>query len=132
MIFRRNKNKYKAVFLIKREGSYCIVKKKRFIPSRLNIRYKKGSYPIDVSIPTYIKGLKMFYFIEVDKTQLFFAKNKNESMISPKIIDMIMSQKIVSQLTSNLGGSALKMSILTLIFGGIMGALIGYIVAGYV
>ena len=132
MIFRRNKNKYKAIFLIKREGSYAITGKKRFRPSKINIRFRKGSYPIDVSIPTYIKGLKMFYFIEVDKTQLFFAKNKNESMISPKIIDMIMSQKIVSQLTSNLGGSALKMSILTLIFGGIMGALIGFIVAGYI
>ena len=132
MRFRRNKNKYKAIFLIKREGSFAITGKKRFRPSKTNIRFRKGSYPIDVSIPTYIKGLKMFYFIEVDKTQLFFSKNKNESMISPKIIDMIMSQKIVSQLTSNLGGSALKMSILTLIFGGIMGALIGFIVAGYV
>ena len=129
IIFRRNK--YKAIFLIKREGSFSIKKKKRFSPTKNQIRYKKGSYPIDVSRPTYIKGLKLFYFIEIDKTQLFFS-NEKSSIISPKVIDLIMSQKIVSELTTNLSGSKMAMNIMTLIFGGIMGGLIGYIVAGMV
>jgi len=73
----------------------------------------------------------MFYFIEVDKTQLFFENNKS-SIISPKVIDMIMSQKIVSELTQNLSGNKVVMNIMTLIFGGVMGGLIGYIVAGVV
>jgi len=130
LIFKK-RNKYKAIFLLKREGSYSIIKKKRFSPTNNKIRYKKGSYPIDVSRPTYIKGLKMFYFIEVDKTQLFFESNKS-SFITPKVIDMIMSQKIVSELTQNLSGSKAIMNIMTLIFGGVMGGLIGYIVAGVV
>lgn len=67
----------------------------------------------------------------MDKTQLFF-EGSTRSIISPKIIDMIMSQKIVSELTSNLGGNKFLLNFMTLIFGGIMGALIGYIVAGVI
>ena len=69
------KNKYKAIFLIKREGSYSIIGKRRFNPSKKVIRFRKGTYVIDVSRPTYIRALKMFYFIELDKTKLFFGKN---------------------------------------------------------
>lgn len=126
------KKKYIAVFLVRQENSYSILAKKRFSPTNKTIKYKKGSYIIDVSTPTYTKGLKLFYFIEYDKSQLFFDKNKVQSIVSPKVVDLIMSQKIVSELTSNLSGSAFKLNILTLLFGGIMGGLIGYIVAGYV
>ena len=126
------KNKYKAIFLIKREGSYSIVGKKRFRPSKKMIRFKRATYVIDVSRPTFIRALKMFYFIEIDKTQLFFGKNTERTGVSPKVVDMIMSQKIVHDLTTNLAGNAFAINLVTLIFGGLMGGLIGFIIAGYV
>jgi len=125
------KKKYFAFFLIKREGTYTRLRKRRFNPNRTVLSYKKGSYPFDVSKPTYERGMKLFYFIEIGKTQLFFQNDKSSSMISPKVIDMIMSQKIVSQLTQNLTGSN-KMNILTLLLGAVMGAMLGFIIAGYV
>jgi len=117
--------------LVKREGTYTRLKKKRFSPNKATLSYRKGSYPIDVSKPTYERGLKLFYFIEIGKTQLFFVKDKNDSFISPQVVDMIMSQKIVSQLTQNLTGSG-KMNLLTLLLGVFMGSMLGFIVAGYV
>ena len=115
---------------MKREGTYTRRRKKRFNPNKTVISYKKGSYPLDVSLPTYERGLKLFYFIEIGKAQLFFKENKNANIISPKVIDMVMSQKIVSQLTQNLSGQG--MNYLTLILGLFMGAMLGFIIAGYV
>ncbi len=132
MSLLHKKNKYKAIFLIKREGSYSIIGKKRFRPSKKMIRFKRATYVIDVSRPTYIRGLKMFYFIEIGKTQLFFGKNTEGTGVSPKVVDMIMSQKIVHDLTTNLVGNAFAINFATLIFGGLMGGLIGFILAGYV
>lgn len=129
--FRKNRKKYYAFFLLKREGTYTRLRKKRFNPNRTTLSYKKGAYPLDVSKPTYERGLKLFYFIEIGKTQLFFQNDKTSSIISPKVIDMIMSQKIVSQLTQNLSG-ANKLNIMTLLLGVVMGAMIGFIIAGYV
>jgi len=116
--------------LVKQEGSFSRLKRKRFKPTSVNVRYRKGSYPIDVSIPTYTRGLKLFYFIELNKTQLFFQKG-NSNFISPKVIDLVMSQKIVSELTSNLTGNKIFMSLMTLLFGAVMGVFIGIFIAGY-
>lgn len=131
MFYNNKKKRYYAFFLVKREGTYSRLRKKRFSPTKAIVNYKKGSYPLDVSKPTYERGLKLFYFIEIDKTQLFFSENKSSNIISPKIIDMIMNQKIVSQLTQNLSGSG-KMNLLTLFLGLFMGAMLGFIIAGYV
>ena len=127
----KNKKKYYAFFLVKREGTYTRLRKKRFSPNKALLNYKRGSYPLDVSKPTFERGLKLFYFIEIGKAQLFFSDTKNANLISPKVIDMIMSQKIVSQLTQNLSGSG-KMNMLTLLLGLFMGAMLGFIIAGYV
>ena len=129
MLIRKRK-KYYAIFLVGEAGSYSRVAKRRFRPTQEKIRYRKGSYIVDVSIPSYTRGLKLFYFYEKGKnTHLNFGKNTNT--ISPKVIDLILSQKIVSELTSNLGGS-MKMQIMTLIIGALMGGFLGFIIAGYV
>jgi hypothetical protein len=44
---------------------------------------------------------------------------------------MLVSQNIVSQLTSNLSDSAIKMNIISIVLGLIIGALGGYIYAGF-
>ena len=129
-IFKKRK-KYYAVFLVNQTGSYSRIAKRRFKPTAQKVRYRKGSYIVDVSTPSYTKGLKIFYFYEIGKPAHMTFIEK-DSVLSPKIIDMILSQKIVSELTTNLSGNAIKMNIITLVFGALMGGAFGFIIAGYV
>lgn len=117
------------------------------------VRRKKHSYFIDMSFPTYLRGLKVFYFVDITAGQLLaknteikgvkgnnkdlknkqilFKGSDDDAMMSPETLDMLVSQNIVSQLTSNLSDSAIKMNIISIVLGLIIGALGGYIYAGY-
>lgn len=126
------KKKYIALFVIKQEGTYSRVGKKRFNPKKDSIRFKGGRYLINSAYPTYIRGLKLYYFVDIEgEANICFAKTKGTA-ISPQIVDMIISKKIVSQLTTNLSSGALKMNILTLCVGALLGGAFGYIIAGFV
>jgi len=123
--------KYVAVFLIKEQQSYSVVFKIRFNPTNKILSYKKRSYPIKIDFPTYIIGLKLYYFIEINRGQIIFDKTKDPTM-DPKLLDMLISQEIISQLTDNLSGNAFKMSLYNILIGVVMGALGGYIAGGIV
>ena len=128
------KKKYIIKFLIKEHGIYTVVKAKRFNPLDTKIDFRNKSYIIDINIPTYRKTLKQFYFIDIKKTencQLIFYKNKNTSIITPEIMDLIVSKSIIKQLTSNLTDTAFKMNLMYVIFGAIIGGLIGWIAGGF-
>ena len=128
----RKKKKYIAVFLLKDQESYTIVKKKKFKPSNSKeIRFKGKLYIIRNLIPSFSKGLKNYYCIniEVASGHLLFKKNK-DSQITPKLLDTIIKGKIVHQLTSNLTDTAMKMNIMMIAIGGIIGGLIGWIAGG--
>lgn len=126
------KKKYIAVFLIKDQNSYSIEKKKRFNPSNKEITFRNKTYIINPSISTFSKGLKKFFLIDINITSghLLFRKGK-ESVITPEIIDMIISKKIIHQLTSNLTDTAIKMNIMMIIIGAVIGGLIGWIAGGF-
>ncbi len=125
------KKKYIALFVIKQEGTYSRVGKKRFNPKKDSIRFKGGRYLINSAHPTYIRGLKLYYFVDIEgEANICFAKTKGVA-ISPQIVDMIISKKIVSQLTTNLSTGALRMSILTLLIGVLLGGAFGYIISGF-
>lgn len=138
--------KYYAVFCIKEQGIFDRIRKKRINPANKVVRFRKNAYVIDFGFPTHRRGLKQYFFIDIEKGQsvakhakfkigesqvLFVNNEKEKPIMSPKLLDMIVSQKIVGQLTSNLGDSAWRMNIMNIILGLIMGGLIGYIVAGY-
>lgn len=125
------KKKYIAVFLIKEQQSYSVIFKAKFNPINKVLSYKKRSYPIKIDFPTYIIGLKLYYFIEVDKGQIIF-NNSKDPLIDPKLLDMLISQEIITQLTDNLSGNAFKMSVYNVLIGVIIGALGGYIAGGIV
>lgn len=129
-LFKKRK-KYYAVFLVNQTGSFSRVAKRRFRPTNQKVRYRKKTYIVDVSTPSYTKGLKIFYFYEIEKPE-HMTFLKKDSVLSPKIIDMILSQKIVNELTTNLSGNALRMNLITLIFGALMGGAFGFIIAGFV
>ena len=152
MMFK--KKKYYAVFLVVQEGSYSRYKKKRFRPSKNTVKISTGTYVLDVSRPTYIRGLKLFYFINIEKVdgqlplvkkvkdkkgkvkivdaQLSFKDRKSEIKITPRMLDDLISQHIIRDLSQNLGDNKMIFNIMTFVIGAISGGAFGFIIAGYV
>ncbi len=126
-MFNKRK-KYIAVFLIREQNTYTIVSKKYFNPTKDSIEFRNNTYIISSANPTYTKGLRLLFFIDVSsKKQLLFVKNKTNE-IDSEIIDLIMSKKIIKQLTSELGGVDITSILLYLVVGLTIGGLIGYLI----
>lgn len=123
------KKKYIMVLVQEQQGIYSILKKKRFNPIEPKVSYKKHAYIADVNTPSYSNGLNFFYFVDITHGQLTFYQDVNSDTNS-ELVDMILYKKIISQLTSNLSGDAIKLNIITLVIGAIMGGLLGYIIGG--
>ncbi len=124
------KKKYIVILLVKEQSTYNVLLKKKILPTSNFIRYNKKTYPINIDYPTYSKGLSLYYFIDIHKEkQLSFGKSKN-STITPDVLDMIISQNIISQLTENLG-SGFTLTLYNILIGLIIGSLIGFIVGGF-
>lgn len=122
------KKKYIAVFLIREQGSYNINSMRRIKPLTKTIK----GIPIDTSIQTYSKGLKLYFCIDLtSKKQITFDKD-NKPNINTKVIDDILAQKIISELTRDMSGSNFKNRLYDIITGGLIGGLTGFIVAGFV
>lgn len=125
----KKKNKYIAIFVVKKKDSFTIIGKRRFRATKKTIKFNSKTYLVDIVNATYSKGLKSFYFIDIDGTQIVFRGSKT-SNYDPDVLDMILSKSIVKQLTANLSDNSLALNLVTLVIGAIMGGLLGYILAG--
>lgn len=140
MLKEKGKKKYIAIFVIKEKGSFGYVGSKNISATTTTVKFKKGTYHIDITKDTYSKGIKKYYLIDVAGSQLKIddRKVKDKSLTleatsyDPEVLDMVISKSIVSQLTANLSDNAIKMNILTLAIGGLIGGLLGYILAGVI
>ncbi len=122
--------KYIAIFLMKEQNTYNIIGKKFFNPTSESLQYKQNTYILTPSTPTFSKGLKLFFFYDMEtKKQLLFVKNKNTGN-DTEIVDLIMSKKIIKQLTSELGGIDFKMISMYVVLGLTIGGMVGYIIGG--
>lgn len=131
-MFGKKKVKYIAVFVQEEQKTYEEIKRKRFKPDIKLIQYKKGkSKEIDATKPTYRKGLKRFYFIDINHHQLNFKNNPRET-INPELLDMVMKQGIIRQLTANLNEKLFKGSLMLYVILIVLGALMGYIIRGFI
>lgn len=127
------KKKYYVIFVVRQQGTWTRIGRKRFHPSKEGVKFRKfGTFLVNSANPTYIRGLKLFYFVDVKGEENICFKGDKGSIVDPKVADMILSKKIVSQLTTNLSSDKLKLNVMTLILGVAMGGLIGFIIAGYV
>ena len=129
------KKKYIVRFLIKEKEIYTIIKSKRIQPTTKEISFRDKTYIIDITNPTYSKVLKLFFFIDIDKSddcQLSFVKKKGSSKITADDIDMIIGKHIIKQLTSNLTDTAFKTNLMYVLFGLALGGAIGWIAGGFV
>lgn len=126
------RKKYYAVFLIKEQNTYNVLRRKKFNPESKIIRYKKGNtHEVDVSIPTYSKGLSLYFLIDINEGQLEFG-NHRKGKVNPELIDMVMQQSIIKQLTSNLSQQLFGGQIMSVITALLMGGLVGFIIGAFV
>ncbi len=123
------KKRYVIVIVQEQQGIYSVLKKKKFNPLKPEISYKNSAYTIDINTPSYSKGLNFYYFADKERGQLTFYQDINSDS-NAEIVDMILFKKIISQLTTNLSGDAIKLNIITLAIGAAMGGLLGYIIGG--
>jgi len=126
------KEKHRAVFMIKKESSYSIQKRKKLNPLNKTIDFQDKTYIYNTSIPSFSKGLKHFYLFDINKTNghLLFWQNP-ECLISPKVMNMICKRKVVQQLTSNLTDTSFKINLMMVFIGLVIGGLIGWIAGGF-
>lgn len=126
----KKKKKYIGIFVVKEQGNYNIMSKKKFNPFKSKIKYGKDLFLINVRYPTYVKGLRLFYFIDVKTgTQISFRK-LTKSTYDPSYINLMLGESTIIDLVSGLGVQK-TLSIMTLILGIIIGALGGFIAKGY-
>lgn len=131
IVMKNAKMKYFAIFLLEVNESYSFVKIKRINPIKRKVRYAKDKlFILSPEYPTYINGLKTYYFFDLEHGQLLLNKTANSDIINSEIIDSVVSKSIVSQLTSNLGNQKLAFQIMQLLIGGVFGGIIGYMIGG--
>ena len=154
---KNKKKKYVAIFVLKEQGTFTRLGKKKFKPTNDCIRFRKRTFILDSSFATYSRGLKQFFFIDLLNGQTYLEQEDNEDkanvkltkkqkrekqkevatqlklkelFIDPEITDMLISRKVIAQLTTNLNNNPIGINIMTLIIGVVMGGFIGYTVAG--
>ena len=154
---KNKKKKYIAVFVLKEQGTFTRLGKKKFKPTNDYIRFRKRTFILDASFATYSRGLKQFFFIDLLNGQTYLEHEENQDKanvkltkkqkrekekeiakllklknmkIDPEITDMLISRKVIAQLTTNLNNNAIGINIMTLIIGVVMGGFIGYTIAG--
>jgi len=153
---KNKKKKYIAIFVLKEQGTFTRLGKKKFKPTDDCVRFRKRTFILDSSFATYSRGLKQFFFIDLLNGQTYLEKNNQDvadtkltkkqkkekekenaellklqnKKIDPEITDMLISRKVIAQLTTNLNSNAMGMNIMTLIIGVVMGGFIGYTIAG--
>jgi len=114
-----------VIFLREVNGVYYFAKKKKI--SSGTVRLGDKTYIIDLSKNLYIRKSKNYYFMDIDKNlQLIFSEV--EGVINPEDLDILISRKIVSQLSYGLRENTLGLQATSLVIGGILGAAIAAIV----
>ncbi len=130
-MFNKRKNRYLAIFLLKKQNSYSIDGKKLFNPIDKSVEYKGNTYILNTSVETLSRGITLIFYLDIDsKKQLLFTKPSKDNIVDAEIIDLVMSKKIIKQLTSELGNTDYKNIIMFLIIGCTIGGLIGYLIGG--
>ena len=125
-----NKKKYYAIFSVRQLGSHNVIGSKRISSTTKKVSYKSRSFFVDIENPSYVKGNKVFYFFSISSQQQLCFFKSDDSSINPEVIDLIMTQNIVKQLTSNLDNE-FKANMTMIIIGLVIGALSGYIVGQF-
>jgi len=149
MFSKIKRKRYYAVFLQLENNRLEIQKKKRIHVVDRVIQFKKGnSHIVDWNNPMFADGLDTYYFFDVDKGQLF-KKGENDAnkklaktykgqmgiekatpSYNPALIDAIMKQNIVGQLTMSFTKKAFT-GMFNMIMYIALGVAVGFIARGF-
>lgn len=121
-----NKVKYKAIMVIKEQETYRYITTKNInVEKAKDFKYKDKKYSdLDISKPCYIKGLTIYYFIEINKGQIFFHE-KDLKDIDYELIDLFTSKRIFANILSSFNITNFGKRIFDIIFGASIGIAIG-------
>lgn len=120
-----------VLFCSKNQDSYEILSKRKIRAGTSTVSYNKKSYVLNLSKPSCSKGLFQYYYLDITKAegQMLFGNHK-EPVIPPEVLDMLIEQHAIKDLSSDLTGTALKINIILsaifMVFGGFVGYVIGH------
>lgn len=123
-----NRKRYIAIFCINEGNNQVVLGKKAFKPTNNKISYKDKTFLIDIKKPTYIKNLTLYYFYNINSGLILLNKKESTYSLNPDIMDKVMSQNIINQLTAGLMDKKIKANLIIMIFFCLFGGLIGYII----
>ena len=133
MLFGKKLKKYFLVIVARQEGSYNYIKQ---IPLTLNnekIKDVNGKILVfDISKPNIIRNNCNYYYVDIITRQQIFFESDYEK-IDGNLLDIIIHDQIITQIIKSVEGNPIKdmlgYILGSLILGGVIGALIGYIIA---
>jgi len=129
--------KYKAIFVLREGETFRVVKKRKIQVSKGVVRYKGGTYPVDLSFRTYTKKNKNFYFLNVKELNQYLLERREipknfkleqigvdgvdsrYELMSPKTLDALVSQSHFKDLFTSIVKTKPNLLLLFVgIFGG--------------
>lgn len=121
----------KVIFLNRVHGTLTYVAKRTLPENKDFVRYRKCTYLIDRSNPTYSYKGKIFYFYVIDDGQV--SLNSNPVPIPLETIDDLFTSEVIRQCVSKLDLTSSTMGpFLYLLIGAALGAFAGFGIAGMI
>jgi hypothetical protein len=121
----------RVVFLEDVHGTYNLVATRKLSKNKDVVRYKKSSYIVDRSIPSYVQSGKTFYYFVVGQGQVSFSKTTFP--IPLETVDDLFTSEVIRQCVSRLDvGSSPIGPILYLAIGAALGVFAGFGIAGMI
>lgn len=144
------KRKFRAIFVLREKEVFHIVGKKRIKVSTERVRYRGGTYPVNLSFPTFTKKNRNYYFLNVKEIkQILMIENNNQrkrslknfgfepeqldntdsqyDLLTPKELDLMVTQGWMRSLITSLT-IATKTPILLIVICLIAGTGLGWVI----
>lgn len=144
------KTKYRAIFVLRIKEVFHIVGKKKVDVSTERVRYKGGTYPINLSFPTFTKKNRHYYFLNVKEIkQILIVENDDKrtnalkdfkftseqldntdsqyDLLTPKELDLMVTQGWIKALITSITSVA-KTPILLMVICLLAGTGLGWVI----
>jgi hypothetical protein len=127
-------NEKRRIFFVKPMENVPTVFRKRSIGNGKIVRSVNigdNTFKFDIGKPTYRNRNKAFYFVDVDKGQIWISPKDTPEM-SAKLLQADLKDEIGKQLVAGIDANPFMGNILMLAIGVIIGLLAGYILGQFV
>lgn len=125
--------KYIVYITRKEQSSYVIWKRLTVKPDTTKLKIsKKNTQDISLDNPIFIRGLKLFYLVDIKDGQLLLENREGQEGYDAEIYDLIFDKEIVKQLTYDWNGSNYTQTIWLTIFLSLFTFAAGFILKGYI